>query len=191
MRIVQLSDIHLAKDNIDDLRNYYLNALISDLHNYHKETSIDVILFTGDLIDKGGESLGESPYQQFCNEVINPIVVSLNLDPNRILFIPGNHDIDRKQVEKYSESGLCTTLDSNLANDLLLEMETNFIPANKRIEQYKIFEKQYHQNNYCYIFSNVASYTIIELENKKIGFSLINDSWRCSGSLSRDQHYVG
>lgn len=122
MRIVQLSDIHLSSYNLEDLKNYYLVALINDLKKFHTEKSIDVILFTGDLVDKGGESLGHEPYEVFGNEVIAPIMEALNLNTNQILLIPGNHDVNRHEVEKFSEAGLCTELNSSSTNDLLVKM---------------------------------------------------------------------
>ncbi|RYE47284.1 MAG: metallophosphoesterase, partial [Sphingobacteriales bacterium] len=99
MRIVQLSDIHLSSANITDLRNYFLTALVADLKVFHSETHIDVILFTGDLVDKGGESLvdktkknPDSCYQAFISEVINPIKSALQLENDQLLAVPGNHD---------------------------------------------------------------------------------------------------
>jgi 3',5'-cyclic AMP phosphodiesterase CpdA len=69
MRIVQLSDVHLSKENLEDLKNYYLQALIDDLKKFQAEKPIDVILFTGDLVDRGGESLGKEPCRVFHDEV--------------------------------------------------------------------------------------------------------------------------
>ncbi len=191
MRVIQLSDIHLSKENLEDLRNYYLQALIDDLKRFHEQIPIDVILFTGDLVDKGGESLGTDPYKVFHQEVITPILKALDINPDKVLLVPGNHDVSRQEIEQFSEAGLCTTLDSSLANELLLKMESGFISANKRIERFKSFEQQFHKSNINYSYSNNASAAIFEENGKKIGFALINDSWRCSASLSREQHFVG
>ncbi|AKQ46595.1 hypothetical protein TH63_14700 [Rufibacter radiotolerans] len=191
MRIVQLSDIHLSNGNIEDLRNYYLQALIEDLKKFHSEKKIDVILFTGDLVDKGGESLGSEPYVIFRNEVINPIVEALNITTDQVLLIPGNHDVNRYEVEEYSETGLSTRLDNSSANDLVRSTRENFSPVNKRMERFKNFEKEFHKNNQNYSYSHYESTTDFINEGKKVGFALINDSWRCSAALVREQHFIG
>lgn len=191
MRIIQLSDIHLSKDNLEDLRNYYLQALIDDLKRFHEQTPINVILFSGDLVDKGGDSLGESPYEVFHKELIDPIVKSLNLNSEAVLLLPGNHDVNRKEIEEFTEAGLCAKLDSSSTNELLLQTELDFIAANKRIERFKSYEKQFKKDNTNYSYSNNASSAIVNDNGKKIGFALINDSWRCSALLKKEQHFVG
>lgn len=53
MRIVHLSDFHLDKGNISDctkIRNY----LRESLEKINQERKIDLIIFTGDLINIGG-----------------------------------------------------------------------------------------------------------------------------------------
>jgi len=191
MRIIQLSDIHLSKDNLEDLKIYYLQALIDDLKRFHDQTPVDVILFTGDLVDKGGESLGTDPYNVFDDEVIKPILSALEISPERVLLLPGNHDVNRLEIEKFNEAGLLTEIDSSLANKLLIKMEREFISANKRMEKFKSFEQQFHKGNIYYSYSNNASTAIFGEIGKKIGFALVNDSWRCSATLPREQHFIG
>jgi predicted phosphodiesterase len=191
MRIVQLSDIHLSKGNLEDLKNYYLHALINDLKKFHTEKKIDVVLFTGDLVDKGGESLGNEAYLIFQTEIINPIIEALSITTDQVLLIPGNHDVNRHEVEEYSEIGLCTRLDSSTANDLLLSTKKEFSAVNKRMEKFKLFEKEFHKNNANYSYSHYESAAEFDENGNKIGFALINDSWRCSAALMREQHFIG
>jgi predicted phosphodiesterase len=191
MRIVQLSDIHLSGTNLPDLQNFYREALLNDLRIFHEEKRIDVILLTGDLVDRGGKSLGENPYSVFENEFIKPLLKELDLKREQILFIPGNHDINRDLIEERSEFFLANTLTKDEANKLLQKTRTAFTEDNRRQEQFKEFEKEFHKNNDSYIFSNNESLTIIDSENFKTGFALINDSWRCSSELKKEQHFIG
>ena len=94
MRIVHLSDLHLSKDNLSSLKQFYLTALLKDLNNWQKEMPIDIIVLTGDLIDKGGSSFndGEDVYDIVEKEFITPILQNLKMDKSRFLFIQGNHD---------------------------------------------------------------------------------------------------
>ena len=57
MRIIHLSDIHLSNENFQSFKSYYRNSLIKELNKINSETKIDLIIISGDLVDKGGSSL--------------------------------------------------------------------------------------------------------------------------------------
>ncbi|MBB1643881.1 metallophosphoesterase [Sphingobacterium sp. UME9] len=193
MRIVQLSDIHLSKENRTDLRNSYLEALIKDLQLYNAEKQIDLILITGDLVDKGGESFEpDNPYQIFKTEIIDELVKQLDIASTQILMVPGNHDIERGQIHEENEFFLAEKLTSEGANKKTEEFISDFKNDNLRIKRFKEFEKEFHSNNIPnYIYSNNESLFIFEKDGIKIGFALINDSWRCSADLTKEQHFIG
>jgi len=191
MKIIQLSDIHLSSTNLTDLQNYFMEALLTDLKAEHAKKPIDLIVFTGDLVDKGGASLGVDPYQIFEQEVISRLVKTLCLSNSQVLLIPGNHDIDREKVEKHSEYYLADKLDKDMANSQLNEMRDAFCAYNERIRPFKTFEKNFHATTPDYLYSNNESAAILTEEGKKIGLAMINDSWRCSGDLKKEQHFIG
>lgn len=191
MRIVQLSDIHLSKDNRNDLTNFYLNSLISDLSEFHSKKPIDIILFTGDLVDRGGSSLGTDPYSVFFQLFANPIKLALDLKDNQILFIPGNHDIDRNKIYEDNEYYLSNTLTEKKANEILLKQKNQIQHSNERIEKFKTFESKFHENTDNYVFSLNESLVIYDSESHRFGFALINDSWRCSQTLTEEKHFIG
>ncbi|MCF2445766.1 metallophosphoesterase [Dyadobacter sp. CY345] len=191
MRIIQLSDIHLSIQNLQDLRNYYIEALVEDLSKFHKSTPIDIILFTGDLVDKGGSSLGEQFYQHFQNEVVHPIADKLKFPLDRIFFVPGNHDINREEIDEQAEFFLSSKLTKDLANNELIKMRNEFTRSNERIKKFKDFESNFHSNTIDYVYSNNESLAVITIGEKKIGLALLNDSWRCSSDLKTEQHFIG
>lgn len=189
MRIVHLSDIHLSFDNYTEFENYYKDALINDLIGYNESTKIDVIIITGDLVDRGGHSLYNitgyndqvkypNPYFIFEEIFINPIINALNFNKNNFLFIPGNHDIDENSILLREEFNLSNELnDENIKKYL----DENFIDLkhSKRIQSFKEFEKKFHENNDNYICTNNQSTFFYKKNGQNIGFILVNDSWRC------------
>jgi predicted MPP superfamily phosphohydrolase len=193
MRICHLSDIHLSSENLTNFRNYYLQGLLTDLKHFHEKIPIDIILVTGDLVDKGGFSLGHDDcYKIFETEFIQPILSTLEITKDQFLFIPGNHDVDRNAIDKGNEFFLAQTLTKEEANKLLLEMNGKFdIATNERIRHFKDFERKFHANTRGYQYSNNESLFAACKRNEKIGFALINDSWRCSSSLQKEQHFIG
>lgn len=54
LRIVHLSDIHLAATTLEDAEQFVIKALIDDLKTYNANKEIDAVIITGDLIDRGG-----------------------------------------------------------------------------------------------------------------------------------------
>nr|WP_314898286.1 metallophosphoesterase [uncultured Flavobacterium sp.] len=202
MRIVHLSDIHLSKSNYDEFQNNYKNALIKDLLEYHSSsTPIDLIVITGDLVDKGGYSLFEipgfetqnSPYDIFEIVFLDPIIQALKIDKHSVLFIPGNHDIDEKEILLFDESELIKNMNHTNINNYL--SENIIFKHSHRIRKFKEFEERYHDGNLSYKYSqNQSTYIFQDKSGIKVGFLLINDSWRCKSiKLAKDyaKHYFG
>lgn len=188
MRIVHLSDIHLSKSNYIEFNNNYLDALINDLKAYNYSKKIDVIVITGDLIDKGGHSLYEingfedktvypNPYDIFEKIFIEPIMVALSFPKENILFIPGNHDVDESLILLKEEYELTKNIETTNINEFLKENST--LKHSQRIKNFKEFEYKFHNKNSNYAFTNNQSTFIYKFKDINIGFLLVNDSWRC------------
>lgn len=202
MRIVHLSDVHLSDKNIDELRNFYIERLTEDLEKIQRldNKKIDIIAITGDLVDRGGHSLKKhyhgnfsNPYDFFEAEFITPIREKLNLTNSNFIFIPGNHDIDESEI-KWIEEKRLKALNPKGVNDELDKIRFDFTDANKRIKAFKEFENKFHEDTQKmgYHFSNNESTYIFESRGgEKVGFLLVNDSWRCSTCKIEDEKNEG
>ena len=191
IRVVHLSDIHLSSTNLSDLENYYIAGLCKDLQEFHKDKPIDIIIISGDLVDKGGRSLAGDPFEVFETKFINPIITQLGISKHQFLIVPGNHDIDRESIETENEYYLTGNLTSDSANSKLLEFRVDFKKDNKRVEKVKLFEKKLHEDTPNYSFSNNESTVVVGENEHKVGVTLINDSWRCSSELQPERHFFG
>lgn len=202
MRIVHLSDIHLSAGNKYAYENYFKDALIQDLLNYHNQVKIDIIAITGDLVDRGGHSLlssdsAVSPFHIFQDVVITPIMENLQLRPEQIIFVPGNHDIDETNIKLVDEKNIILNLNEQNIIEYLNQNEINF-EHSERIKGFKEFEKEFHAYTPNYTYSeNQSTYFYTTPDGLKVGFILLNDSWRCKSiQLNLDaekdnKHYVG
>lgn len=185
MRIVHLSDFHLDRNNqkrSEDLVYF----LCQSLKKVNAEKQVDLIVFTGDAINKGGKSFNSvsQGLQEFEKVFIEPVITSVGLKKDRFVFTIGNHDVDRDADSCYAEEGL----KKNLINkDSLNSFWDNPKSAKdmERINEYKEFEKEfylkYHQSTdveTTRFQTNIKIY----VDGGCIGITCLNSAWRCYNS---------
>lgn len=114
LRILHFSDLHLMKNSqaMDTLLMYFNQSM----DEIQKDDGIDLVIFTGDLIDKGGASFGDinAAFKKFEEVVIIPILEKLKLPKERFVFTPGNHDTENDIGKQYMKIGF---LGENLHDD--------------------------------------------------------------------------
>lgn len=180
IRVIHLSDLHLRADAIPDLEQFIIKALKKDLYHFHQSKAIDLIIFSGDLIDKGGESFGsnvKSALSTFEEKFIKPIMQEIGLPKHRIFLAPGNHDIDRNSDEKWEDLGLRGVL-------ITTEEVNKFIDSKNekgiaRVLSFKEFEMAFYESfpekHGC---SNYQSCFTLNVDNVSIGITCFNSTWR-------------
>jgi predicted MPP superfamily phosphohydrolase len=183
LRILHLSDFHLSNDSLAEFEEMILRPLIIDISKFNDENKIDIIVFSGDLIDKGGTSFGslQSAFTTFDERVVKPILEKIKLPRERFIFVPGNHDIDRKADSVWIDSGLQNQLNTH-------EKVNNYIDKGpwegiKRIEAFKEFEQTF----YTFIsttseLSKFQSVFKLNIDGVNVGVTCFNSAWRCYDS---------
>ena len=191
IRILHLTDFHLNIKTLQDWNDFYKNAFFQKLDQLHTEKPIDLIVFTGDLIDKGGISFKEkndtvSPetkgFQIFKENIITPILEKLNLDISRFIICPGNHDINRDADDEIDEIGLKNALDTTekITHFITKADDNNSFKRIERIKEYKNFEKQLYLDIQDSKLQSIFKFSLItNINGKKIGITSLNSSWRC------------
>lgn len=184
LRILHLSDFHLTYSSLDDFSSRILKPLIKDLKKHETEKKIDIIAFTGDLVDRGGTSFPKGISEGFVafeDKVINPIINAFDLPRERFIFVPGNHDIDRALDNKYIESGLTDELDSLDAVDKFIQDGNS--DGMKRILPFKDFERNFYSGlEVMYSSSSFESIFRLNVNDISVGIACFNSSWRCYNS---------
>lgn len=189
MRILHLSDIHFTK-NHKNFKKYVTKPLFEDVKLFNGDTPFDLVIYTGDLVDKGGYPFGllES-LEAFENEFITELMDILNLPKEKFIFVPGNHDIERKRVNPLTEKGL--------KEELVNRDKIEFYMSRKetlnleRIEDYKIFENIYYSNSKSYNDNGYGYSMVVDVGTKKIGLACLNSSWRCYDENDKGNLIVG
>lgn len=185
MRIVHLSDFHLDKKNQKQSQDL-VYFLCQSLKKVNSERQVDLIIFTGDAVNKGGKSFKSVSLglQEFEKVFIEPVVTSVGLNKDRFVFTIGNHDIDRDADSCYAEEGLKKIL---INQETLNSFWDNQKSAKdmERVNEYKKFEKDFYLK--CHQFADVETTRFqtnikINVDGKRIGITCLNSVWRCYNS---------
>lgn len=181
MKIIHISDFHYDKNTAKDATSIRDN-LVNKINEIHNETPIDLIIFSGDLINQGGKSFdGKTAvaFKGFKMYLIDPILKKTGLSEKQFIFTIGNHDIKREADSEFIEIGLKNSLTT-------VEKVNNFYDTSteegiKRVKEFKLFEKNYYKdfNKDSYHCTNFESCFILNIGNQKIGIASLNTAWRC------------
>lgn len=152
-RILWLSDIHYRGDKyygnrapsrVKERLKILFNSFFDRIVEIQGKQPIDYIFLTGDI----GFSGSYSDYQSFWKAFISPLHTALskkikgtNALLPKIVTIPGNHDIDRKDVAQFENflSGY-NSVQSNLE------------------QQYEHFNRKDYRNSYLDLFKNYSQF---------------------------------
>ena len=97
MRLLHISDLHYGFDVGETAiaqRENYMLSLKEQLISIAKSTKIDYIFFTGDF----AWSAKQSEFQSAACFILDILNV-FELTPNKVFLCPGNHDVDRTELE--------------------------------------------------------------------------------------------
>jgi 3',5'-cyclic AMP phosphodiesterase CpdA len=111
MKIIHISDFHYKSRSYEKFTEEgIIDELCTSLSNYKK--SIDLVIFTGDLVNSG-KNIGD--FNEAKKFFIDKIAKSLDITNNNIIICPGNHDIDRNSRLESLELFFNNNINSNQA----------------------------------------------------------------------------
>ena len=180
LTILHFSDFHLDGKDLDGaikMVDSIVSAIIKSDH------TIDLIVFTGDMLNKGGVSFDnkiELGFEKFEDVVINPLCNKFKLTLDRFIFIPGNHDLNRDDDDEAIEDYMNNkTMSKEDVIKVIKDPKT--AQRTKRMDKFKDFEKNHYSNimdDSHYKYSRFDSHFIIEVNDLKVGVSSLNTVWR-------------
>ncbi|QAA80547.1 metallophosphoesterase [Aequorivita sp. H23M31] len=196
IRILHLTDFHLNRRTLRDWNDFYKDSFFEKLDQFQNDRPIDLVVFTGDLIDKGGKDFSKAnlAFEEFNENIIKPIIHFLKLDISKFIICPGNHDINRSADDEIDENGLKSTLTSSekIIDFIGNAEKTNSYKRIERIRDYKIFESKLYENIIEDKIQSLFTFSIkFTLGNRTIGISSINSSWRCYGEDDFNNIIIG
>lgn len=188
LNILHISDAHIQKSYAPEIKDL-VKKLIIDIKNVQKEKNIliDLICFTGDLIQRGDNALeGENQWELAMDILVNPILQELDLSSDRFIFAPGNHEVDTTKIIPMLEKGLKIESLQDI-HDIMDNFHNSY---NSRLSYfYEKIQKQLpdikvHDLGYSYVTN---------INNINVGIACVDSAWRSSGKGpdERGNLYVG
>ncbi|WP_210151584.1 metallophosphoesterase [Chryseobacterium scophthalmum] len=193
IRILHLTDLHLNNKTLKDWNDFLKEPFFKKLDEIKKEKKIDLVLFTGDMIDQAGKDFGsvQAGLQTFNEYIITPIINALDLDISRFIICPGNHDINRNADKIFLEEGLKIHLNSIENINSFINSSANDYEGIQRIKEYKKFEFDLYYKISDILHSKFKFSIKLDIDGKSVGISSINSSWRCYGDGDYKNLLVG
>ncbi len=194
---LHLSDLHACPGRTGWDANHIVKSLCDDLKELQRDCRLrpDFIFFTGDaafgqLGDKSGISL-EDQYkavQQFLEHVrcsFRP-----ELSPRDIYLVPGNHDVNRDDIDSAQTFWL---RDPGRSLDDIISMmqagKAQWRRFMERLEDYKAFLRS---NGYEHLLTDDKNRLIYadarEVAGLRIGIAGLNSAWSCFGGVEEKAH---
>ncbi|MFO1076154.1 MAG: metallophosphoesterase [Planctomycetota bacterium] len=114
LRILHLTDLHFSSGGVpeviddklgnriireragDDLAKRFLANLKVHLGKSAEDDWPKVVVVTGDLVNKGGKDANANGVGEFdrAAQFLTQVQQTLRIEPDRVLVVPGNHDVD-------------------------------------------------------------------------------------------------
>jgi predicted MPP superfamily phosphohydrolase len=176
MRILHIGDLHFKKRGKYE-QSRIIEALILSIR---KNKPIDLIFFSGDLINNGTNS---KDFTDAHNFLFTPLQKETNIDLSNIFICCGNHDIDRTVIVNSIVSYFFGK--KKIDSKMLETWFTKQIPDKKASLNSSHSFFNYLTGNFTYQSQDDINilYSIHkrEIEGKQIGIVTLNTSWFCSG----------
>lgn len=166
---LHLSDWHQKGQEFG--REVVRDKLIDDIKNRIEISpnlaTVDFIIFSGDL----AHSANPQEYKAAQKYFLEPILKATNLSPDKIFFVPGNHDFDRNEIDFLPAKIQNPFKNENDVTEWLShERKKNFIL--EPFKAYREFIKSFNQQN----SPEYASIKKLTLNNNTIGLLGINSA---------------
>lgn len=182
--ILHLSDLHFTHDQSFN-HSLYISALTNRVQQFlNSAKQPDIIVFSGDLVNDPDE---EGVYENALEEFILPVLDAANLDSDRFLIVPGNHDVQRSRVREHltTQHGLESQLDGRENLNNLFKKREHVAFARRKSEQ---FFDLVHAIQSDKITHNEELYWTSYFRQFDIAFLGINSAWFSRAGIERSDY---
>ncbi len=176
MNILHFSDVHLKKDNAEEIERI-CRAMILDAKEIASEKNIpiDFVCFSGDMIQSGDDAIEREGQWELAEEkVIKPLLDALKLDKSRFIFTPGNHEVEKSKVDKYLEKGLICESQQQI-EELYKDFDEKYAA---RMGAFYSIARKWHTDAF---WGKIGYALQRKIGDRVVGFACVDSAWRSTG----------
>ncbi|MBD2740177.1 HEAT repeat domain-containing protein [Coleofasciculus sp. FACHB-1120] len=179
MHILHLSDLHFGTL---DQANLWSNQLAADLYNDINISHLDALILSGDIANYSTDDEYKAAAQFLDN-----LRQDLPLNPEQIILVPGNHDLNWKLAKKAYKPVYREDYDGQLIDGHYIEESASVIGVRdeteykQRFAHFSSFYKTIKQNPYPLEYDQ--QYTLDHLPEQNLLILGLNSAWEL------DHHY--
>lgn len=196
IRLIHFSDLHLSLIDDENVINL-VHEMTQTLLKLSVQHSIDLIIFTGDMIDRGGKNFQtiSEAFECFKKIVMDPICEKLSIPSTHFIIIPGNHDTKTTQKELNDKKIYLMNNAINSYNDVIKMKNTQEAYYKdswvSRIKAFKDFERKVYKCSTKEFNSTdfESNWIIKSNDGIKLGISSFNSVWLCD--LTDESNFLG
>jgi len=182
---LHLSDLHVGKSNEFD-ENVVYKALLKDISKEIDEKGLqpDLLIFSGDLVFSGKSD----QYSEACQQ-LDKLLLKLKLPQERLLIVPGNHDVDRDKVTSGAKTIGNSLTDNNRTNSVL-NTPSDLRLTLSGLEHFAQFVNSYFPG--CNRFDDAKYFSVdrFDVRGHKIAVLSLNSAWLCHSDETRQAGIV-
>lgn len=165
-----------------------IEAMLTDVEDLREKNPLDLVLISGDVADRGAPD----EYEVARELLIEPLISRLGVPRDRLLTVPGNHDVDREAIRANVERGLALGLDDSKGVENLLAEPRDVEDALERLAGWTAFVAEAgiggEKSSGAGALATVRKF---EIDDCPVGVAMLNSAWRCSGGADRGSLLVG
>lgn len=172
MNILHITDFHYSNESAKQIK--VIQSIVKTI--LEKRIKVDLVFFTGDLVLSGSKI---ESFQAASLVLFDVLSEKLKIEPENIIFCPGNHDIDRNSIHGAIKSYFDTEIrnDDDLNNFYKKSEGDVFKDSLKPSLNFKLFLQNYHQNKDQDKISDLYSIHFRNVGDKSLGIVCLNSSW--------------
>jgi predicted MPP superfamily phosphohydrolase len=185
VRVLHISDLHASAGLASDQR-ILINGLLEDAKEQHRSKPFDLVVFTGDLAATGLAV----EFELAEHALLRPLCAALDLAVERLVLVPGNHDIDRQDVKDFVERGLKEQLVDRDRVNALLAHGDDLALATTRLRNWRTFQHKFYEEEASTKDGTLAVVHRVTVADRSIGIAALNTAWRAFGGPEDQGHLL-
>jgi len=171
VRWIHISDLHFRTGDQYN-RNVVLDSLLEDVNELQQTGFVpDFIFITGDLAFSG-----KSAEYAIASQFLKDIQRRSGVPSERIICVPGNHDVDRSRVTPFFARSLRAINDSDLVSEVIGNASELSLFTDRHAHYSEFVSENFSWAEQT-TSSSLAATLNIEVNNSRVAILVLNSAW--------------